>query len=379
MNQLSVKVRRLLAVSCVLVVVGCGSREQGSVPTEAQVVEPPADDTQPQSVEVVAVRRVEIEEVIRASGTIAAKQTSRIGPLVEGVVDEIFVRVGDRPRRGDPLFRTRQNDYRQAVNEAQARLDVVRAELELKQKRFVRARSLVARNLLSQEQFELTETDVAVAQAQLRSAEAALATAEQQLGDTIVHAPFDGTITGRFADEGVYMSNRFSMGGQSAVVELAEAHIVAGIMQAPEAVLSRLRLGQRALLYVGESSPPRETEVFIINDRVDPATRMAEFRLPVRNDDYAIKPGQFVRAEVLTGKRTALTLPRPTIRETQGQKFVVLVDGQSTERRNVQVRDLNTDDVEVLAGLKEGDLVLLGPGDQVSETSGRGNLAHVDR
>ncbi|MFX3658397.1 MAG: efflux RND transporter periplasmic adaptor subunit [bacterium] len=247
------------------------------------------------------------------------------------------------------------------------------------QKRFVRARSLVARNLLSQEQFELTETDVAVAQAQLRSAEAALATAEQQLGDTIVHAPFDGTITGRFADEGVYMSNRFSMGGQSAVVELAEAHIVAGIMQAPEAVLSRLRLGQRALLYVGESSPPRETEVFIINDRVDPATRMAEFRLPVRNDDYAIKPGQFVRAEVLTGKTTALTLPRSTIRETQGQKFVVLVDGQSTERRNVQVRDLNTDDVEVLAGLKEGDLVLLGPGDQVSETSGRGNLAHVDR
>ncbi|MEL0145148.1 MAG: efflux RND transporter periplasmic adaptor subunit, partial [Alphaproteobacteria bacterium] len=243
---------------------------------------------------------MEIEEVIRASGTIAAKQTSRIGPLVEGVVDEIFVRVGDRPRRGDPLFRTRQNDYRQAVNEAQARLDVVRAELELKQKRFVRARSLVARNLLSQEQFELTETDVAVAQAQLRSAEAALATAEQQLGDTIVHAPFDGTITGRFADEGVYMSNRFSMGGQSAVVELAEAHIVAGIMQAPEAVLSRLRLGQRALLYVGESSPPRETEVFIINDRVDPATRMAEFRLPVRNDDYAIKPGQFVRAEVHT-------------------------------------------------------------------------------
>ncbi|MBX3707083.1 MAG: efflux RND transporter periplasmic adaptor subunit [Pseudomonadales bacterium] len=322
---------------------------------------------------------MEIEEVIRASGTIAAKQTSRIGPLVEGVVDEIFVRVGDRPRRGDPLFRTRQNGYRQAVNEAQARLDVVRAELELKQKRFVRARSLVARNLLSQEQFELTETDVAVAQAQLRSAEAALATAEQQLGDTIVHAPFDGTITGRFADEGVYMSNRFSMGGQSAVVELAEAHIVAGIMQAPEAVLSRLRLGQRALLYVGESSPPRETEVFIINDRVDPATRMAEFRLPVRNDDYAIKPGQFVRAEVLTGKTTALTLPRSTIRETQGQKFVVLVDGQSTERRNVQVRDLNTDDVEVLAGLKEGDLVLLGPGDQVSETSGRGNLAHVDR
>lgn len=369
----------MFAVACVLVVVGCGSPEEGSASNKERIEELPTDVSQPQSVEVVAVRRVEIEEVIRASGTIAAKQTSRIGPLVEGVVDEIFVRVGDRPRRGDPLFRTRQNGYRQAVNEAQARLDVVRAELELKQKRFVRARSLVARNLLSQEQFELTETDVAVAQAQLRSAEAALATAEQQLGDTIVHAPFDGTITGRFADEGVYMSNRFSMGGQSAVVELAEAHIVAGIMQAPEAVLSRLRLGQRALLYVGESSPPRETEVFIINDRVDPATRMAEFRLPVRNDDYAIKPGQFVRAEVLTGKTTALTLPRSTIRETQGQKFVVLVDGQSTERRNVQVRDLNTDDVEVLAGLKEGDLVLLGPGDQVSETSGRGNLAHVDR
>jgi RND family efflux transporter MFP subunit len=328
----------------------------------------------------VAVRRVDIDEVIRASGTVAAKQTSRIGPLVEGIVDEIFVRVGDRPRRGDPLFRIRQNEYRLAVNAAQARLDVARAERELKQKRLVRARRLVDSNLLSRDQFELSETDVAVAQAQLRSAEAAVATAEQQLRDTIVHAPFDGTITGRFADEGVYMSNRFSMGGESAVVELAEADIVAGIMQAPEVVLSRLRLGQRALLYVGDSSPPRETEVLIINDRVDPATRMAEFRLPVRNDDYAIKPGQFVRAQVFTGTRAALTVPRAGIRETQGQKFVILVDGQSTERRAVEAQDLDTDDVEVLAGLKEGDLVLLGPGEQVSDiASGRADLVHVDR
>jgi len=359
---------------------GCGSPEEGSAPVKGAVEELSSGNAQPRSVEVVSVRRVDMEEVIRASGTIAAKQTSRIGPLVEGIIDEIFVRVGDRPRRGDPLFRIRQHEYRQAVNEAQARLDVARAELELTQKRLERARRLVDSNLLSRDQFELSETDTAVAQAQLRSAEAALATAEQQLRDTVVHAPFDGTITGRFSDEGVYMSNRFSMGGQSAVVELAEAHIVAGIMLAPESVLSRLRIGQRALLYVGDGGPAHETEVFIINDRVDPATRMAEFRLPVRNDDYAIKPGQFVRAEVFTGTRAVLTLPRAAIRETQGQKFVILVHGQNTERRTIQVRDLNTDAVEVLAGLDEGDLVVLGTWDHVSEIiSGQLDLVHVDR
>lgn len=349
---------------------------EGSSNPEVSIQLPPPS----QQVELVALETLEQEEVIEATGTIAAKQTSRIGPLVEGVVERIHVRVGDRPRKGDPLFQIRQGEFQQAMNEAQAALTVAQAEAALRQKRLVRARELVRRRLMSQEEFDLVSTESEVADARVAAASASLQSARQHLEDTVVHAPFNGTVTGRFADEGVYMSNRFSMGGQSAVIELAEADIVAGIMQVPEAYLPRLALGQRALLYAGEELLPLESTVLIINDKVDPTTRLAEFRLPLRNDDYKLKPGQFVRAEVFTGKRTINILPRSAVEKHTGQSSVIQEQQGRYQRVNVSLLDFDVEHVEITSGLTPGDRVVRYP-----ERAASGlrlvpmEVGHVDR
>ncbi len=312
-------------------------------------------------IEVVTVSRTIHQETINATGTVAAKQTSRIGPMVEGIIEKIFVRVGDRPRKGDPLFQVRTVEYEQLVDQARAALSVAYADQELRMKRLQRARQLATRNLLSIDELDLTTAAAKVAQANAEGARSSLAAAEQHLKDTLVLAPFNGTVTGRFADEGVYMSNRFSMGDQSSVIELSEAEIVAGIMRVPEALLRKLKLGQRALVYPGGSIEPVESEVIIINDRVDSNTRTAEFRLPIKNDDYLIKPGQFIRAEVMTEPMEIFQLPNEAVFEKNGESHVALLGIAGFKPHVVRTQRVSDRIIQVLEGLQEHQQVALNP------------------
>jgi RND family efflux transporter MFP subunit len=369
--------RLSILILLAVVITGCDASSQSSGPSTTA---DPALESSPPIIEVITVNKTLHQETISATGTVAAKQTSQIGPMVEGIIKAIYVRVGDRPRKGDPLFQVRTVEYQQAVDQARAAHSVATADLELKVKRLNRARQLVADNLLSDEDLDLTIAAMKIAQAQLQGARSALDAAQQRLKDTLVLAPFNGTITGRFVDEGVYMSNRFSMGDQSSVVELSEAEIVAGIMRAPEAVLHKLKLGQRALVYPGDRVEPIESEVLIINDRVDYQTRTAEFRLPIRNEDYAIKPGQFIRAEVMIEPAEVVKLPKTAILEINGTSQVALLGPSGFTPQAVSIRRLNDKEVEVTHGLTPNQQIAVNPKSAL-EAGSLTNLvvSHVDR
>ena len=367
---------RWLLVAMFVVLLGACSGDEEAVNDLKEV--PERDSPSPPVVELITIENEFFTETIKATGTIAAKQTSKIGPLVEGVLEKVFVRVGDRPIKGEPLFQMRVAEYQQAADQAEAAFQVARAELDLSIKKLKRAKRLRQNNLLSQDDLDLTETSARVARAKFDSAKALLSSANQRLEDTVVVAPFDGTVTARFADEGIYMSNRFSMGGQSSVVELSEANIVAGIMRVPEAQLPKLKLGQSAVLYPGEIGGGYESEVFIINDRVDPATRTAEFRLPVRNEDYKIKPGQFAHAEVFIAPREIIKVPRTAIVEEGGRQFALQQKGAGWVKTPVKAIAFNDEFLEIYEGLSAGQKIAR-LAHLVSETSPSSAAYYVDR
>ena len=352
--------RKLLSVCLVSIVSVAGCEEAG---TEAPIASAPADLGSPSETSAVFVetRVAEPERLsdrLLASGTIAAKQTSDIGALSEGVVDRIFVRVGDRVRQGDPLFRTRQIDYERSLAEAEAMRDVAQAELERAQTLVDRYTPLAPDGVIAGVVFDDAKTALAVAAANLRLKEASLQTARQALADTIVRAPFDGSITARYIDEGVYMSKPFSGMGNSAVVQIQECGIAAGILFVPESELSRLRLGLTGRLFVDGHAGPIESDIIILSDRVDPATRMAEFRMAFENPDCGVKAGQSVRAEVDTDPRSAILLPREAVYGSGEQRFV-FVDEQGRARRlPVDFADFDADRVEILSGLKGGERIV---------------------
>lgn len=310
-------------------------------------------------VETVTVETSTVAEPLIASGTIAAKQTSDIGALAEGVVERIFVKVGDRVQRGTPLFRTRQIDYERRLVEAEAMRDVARAEVARAETLVDRYSPLAPDGVVAEVVFDDAKTALEVARANLRLSETKVETARQALTDTVVRAPFDGSVTARYIDEGVFMANRFSGMGNSAVVQVQECAIAAGILFTPESNLSLLRLKLPGRLYVDGRNEPIASEIIILNDRVDPSSRMVEFRMAFANPDCSVKAGQSVRAEVDIDARPALLLPRNAIRGTGEQRYVFIVDQGRVERRAVTVSDLDSSRMEVVFGLDGGESVVL--------------------
>lgn len=238
------------------------------------------------------------QQVISGTGTLMPHKSSGLGPLVEGRIERIHVNVGDRVEAGAPLFETRSEIYRLKVDEMKASLAMAEARLKQAQLTLDRTDRLSDRGVASVASRDNATSAVLVATGEVELARARLRQAEQDLADTIVRAPFKGTITARYVDEGVFLTNRVPGGTGSSVVQIQKIDLVVAIVRVPSRDLPRLSVGNPASLRIDGVEEPVAAKVDIINDMVDPATRTVEIRLGVDNSKYAIRPGVFVQAEV---------------------------------------------------------------------------------
>jgi len=321
----------------------------------------------PATVLVGAIEAVEekLVEPILGTGTIAAQKTTNISPRVDGSIEEIFVKVGDRVELGAPLFRTRDIDYRIRREQQQAAVQLAAAEAENARQDLKRARNLGERNVLSAHALDDAETRDRIGAAKLRAAKAALARARQDLDDVVVTAPYTGVITRRFVDEGAFI--RSMMAANSPVVQIMKIDVVLAIVHVPEIHLPRVQVGTPAIVSIDGLDCEYESHVYILNDRVEHTSHAIELRLPIANEDLTIKPGLFARAKILPEARSAVVVDRRAVLGSGESRWVFTAEEERAVRRPIRVRDLDATRVEILSGLAAGERVLVGP-----------NLARLD-
>ncbi|MBT8111985.1 MAG: efflux RND transporter periplasmic adaptor subunit [Gammaproteobacteria bacterium] len=302
----------------------------------------------------------EIRESITGTGTIGAAQTSNIGVVTPGIVERVFVRVGDRVKKGQPLFQTRKNDYE--ISEQLARAELTAAEARAEQARldYERAIDLLGKEFISQAQLDTAANSLKAAKAEAGVAEARLAQAAQRLADTTVRAPYDGVVTGRNADEGTYKSAQ-TFGADSSVLQLQEIKIVVAVVRVPEIYITRLSIGTPGDIFIGGMDGLFQAEIYAINDKVDMRSRTVEVRFGLANDDYRIKPGLFVQADIHPPERTAMLLEQDAILDRSGDPYVFLLEDGIAQARPVVLREYDPRKVEILSGLGEHESILVGP------------------
>jgi membrane fusion protein (multidrug efflux system) len=312
----------------------------------------------PISVSSVRVVREVISEPVLGTGTIVADKATDIGPRVSGIIDAVHVDVGTQVADGDRLFTTRQVDYRLRQQEAKQALRLANAEAKNARRRLERVEQLAHQGAASQAHLDEAQTATEMALARAGAAESAHAIASQALADTVVRAPYPGVVTRRYVDEGTMLSAQLS---SAPVVQLMKMDHVEAIVPIPELQLPRVRVGTRARVRVDGTERAFETAVSVLNVRIDPTTRAFEVRLALDNADLALKPGAFVRAELLPEPRESFVLPRAALRGSEQSQFVFVAEGTQAVRRDVKTRDLDATRVEALSGVREGEQVLLGP------------------
>lgn len=352
-GPLSARMALLAAALVLMPIAGCGEDEQAAEAPEAAAI----------SVFESPVTREKLMEPVTGTGTIAAHKTTMLGPRVDGIIEEIMVRVGDRVTKDQPLFRTRDVELKLKVAELENHVKLATAESGNTQKAFNRAAELHEKGFVSNGKLDDARAARDTANARLGIAKAQLAAAQQMLEDCVVTAPFDGVITKRDVDEGKFMATRMGgMGGEmGGVLQIMKIDIVAAIVNVPEIHLSKFEVGTKGKIFLDGIDKSYDSYVAIINDRIDPVTRAVEVRLPIANEDYSVKPGLFARAEIYPDPREALVLSRAALMGPESARHVYVSEKGHAKRVPVTVRQIDATRIEVLSGLKEGDKALSGP------------------
>jgi len=204
------------------------------------------------------------------------------------------------------------------------------------------------------------------AQAQIDSAEAALAQANQALEDTVLRAPFDGTVSTVSAVVGE--STAAALDGLVVLVDPDGLSVSAAIA---EADATSVRNGQAATVTLPASSLDLTGKVISIDIASTVTNNVVQYltRISLDNPPESVRVGQTASLSIVTGSvENALSVPTSAIQADGATRYVTVVTDSGQHRANVETGLVGTTGTEILSGLSEGDRVLLPSGSTSSLT-----------
>ncbi|MDD5034008.1 MAG: efflux RND transporter periplasmic adaptor subunit, partial [Methylococcaceae bacterium] len=200
---------------------------------------------------------------------------------------------------------------------------------------------------------EASQAAARTAAAQVGEARAAIATAQSLLTETVLRAPFDGAVVKRNLEPG-------DMGlPGSAVLTLQSSQRLRVEAAIPEDCAGRLTKDMNLTARIGEKDYAAKVEE--IAPAIDPQTRTVLVKAGLENPSAA-QPGAFAWLQQACGRRRALLVPLAAVSRSGQLESVHRVVGGIARLRQVRTGKVREDRVEILSGLQEGDVVLLGGG-----------------
>ena len=331
----------------------------------------------PVPVEVAQIQRGPIALQRIFSGELEARAEFVVAPKVSGRVERVLVNIADTVKRGQVVAELDNDEYVQAVAQAQADLEVARAnlskaksDLEIANREFERTESLLKRGIASDSEFDAASQDQLAKQAQLKVAAAQVAKAESSLETANIRLRYTKVTAGwTGGDEDRVVAERYVDEGQTVAANaplllIVELHPIVGVVFVTERDYAHLKPGQLVSLttdaYPGEQYPGRI-------DRIAPvfrkSTRQARIEMTIDNPQHRLKPGMFIRATVVLARVPEATIvPEQalTIRDDRSGVFIVSEDGRSVAWREVKVGIREGDRVQVEGEGLSGRVVTLG-------------------
>jgi RND family efflux transporter MFP subunit len=352
-------------IAAALALCGCGpERLEGERETRAVPVE------------TADVERDRIENVRVFTGTLDAFTDLAHAAKITGRVQTVSVDLGDSVAPGKVLVTLEEDEHVQAVRLAEADVTVAKAQrievesaVETAKRELTRVEQLHAEGLMSEAALDIAraaERAATAADARARGAlaraQAQLATARIQLGNTRIEAgPLEGGGTRVVAERHVDPGDAVSPG--SPLVTTVEVDPLIGVIAVTEADYMRIEIGKRATLSTDAlAGRSFEAEVHRIAPKFDEASRQARVELRVDNHELLLKPGLFVRAQLVLGEADGATIvPEAALTKRGGRDGVFIVtQGNKAFFRPVEIGIRNAGRVQVIGEDVGGRVVTLG-------------------
>ncbi len=305
--------------------------------------------------ETVPVERSELQETLVLDGVIEAVQQSTVSAQTSGTVQKLPFDVDDSVVAGDLIVQLESSEQRARVNQAQGSRDEAQAALANAQQQFDRIEAVHERGLVSRQEFDQARNNLAAARARLERADAALAEAREQLSYTRITAPYGGILTERHVEIGESVSP-----GQPLLsgLSLEQLRVVVDL---PQQYADLARRDRQAKVTLADGRV-LETGAMTFYPYANPATHTFRLRMRLSEPNGSLFPGMLVKVGIPVASRCALWIPESSLVRRSELRAVFVLDDQGTPRlRQVRTGMEQDGRLEILAGLSEGEQVVVNP------------------
>jgi macrolide-specific efflux system membrane fusion protein len=355
-----------------------------------------------------SVSRGDIEDTVLAAGTLHASEFVNVGAQVSGELQRLHVKLGDRVRKGQLIAEIDASTQQNALKQAEAREAAARAQLRAKDSvwkqqllTFERQQGMYKHGASAREAYEAAQAAVKITRGELDALEAALDearvaldTARLYLKYTRIESPIDGVVVAVVARQGQTLNSNVAV---PTIVRVAQVDTMKIRAEISEADVVRVSPGQAATFTIlGEPDLPREATLKAVD--LAPAALQVEAGarsgagmgdsssavyysglLEAPNPDGKLRIGMTVQVRIVLGKANGvLRVPTAALRDKDSQGRRSILVRNSAGRLQEQWITVGMDDkthTQVVAGLNEGDEVVMGERSSASHTERSGEAS----
>ncbi len=314
------------------------------------------------------VRQLVIEEpapdLLPLTGRLTADQRADVTADTQGKVTEVYVKRGQRVRKGDPVVRLDVRGAAMQSAEATANLASARAEKRNAEIECARSERLYAQGAITKSEADRTATRCESAGSQVSAATARASVIAKGVSDGIVRAPFDGVVSAKFVTVGEWVAPGRSL------FTLVDADPLTIELSVPESSVHQVKLGQPVELTM-VSAPGKKYQAKVTRLAAEIGSSRSMIAEATLEPAPGLVPGMFAEASVVVGQTTRPVIPRSAAVLRGKDWHVFVVKDAEIEDRVVQIAPAATsNEVAVTQNLEKDEIVVLAP----TETTADGNV-----
>lgn len=346
------------------------------------------------AVDTAAVSRIypsQTFSLLNASGYVAAQRKAAVASKITGRLISLSVEEGSRVKAGEVIARLEDEDARAARDQAAANLKSaradtaqMRAELQDADLNYSRKKQLLQRDVISRAEYDTAEARylqtraaVAAAEAREKSAEAALKGAETSLGYALIRAPFDAVVLTKNADIGdIVTPLGAAANAKAAVVTIADLNSLQVEADVSESSLALVKTGQPCEIQLDALPDLRfRGVVHMIVPTADRTKATILVKVRFVDLDPRILPEMSAKVAFLSRlpkpeeQRLRTAVNASALVKRAGLFVAFKIEGDRVRETPVEKGETFGDLVEVTAGLKTGDRVVLTPSTRLRDGS----------
>jgi RND family efflux transporter MFP subunit len=318
-------------------------------------------------VKTVIINKGSITSKIFPTGVVKAGEQVKISSKTGGKLVYLGVEEGNAVKKGELIARTDDAELIAQLSQAEANLEQTKVDLVTNQKNYERMLKLFLEKVITEQQMDNAEAQLKISQARIKQIEGQIDLIKVQIENTKIISPISGIVFQKFVNAGEMVNPGVPL------VTVYNPSTLNVEVNVDEADVGKIKIGQRASIVL--DAYPGEVVYGVVSYIASASQDVKEkgvtfiVRITVGKSGVVLRLGMTADVDVFVATHdNVVKVLLDAVQEKEGKKYVYTVENGKAKRKEIKLGLENDEEAEVIEGLKEGEEIISGNLDRISDS-----------